>query len=139
MSISSANKLSLLLLSIFASSTATVAFKALLVSGVFLPFMSPAFFQSSFTCCCYAINIESYSFLEYFFNSIFPLKVPPLLLVFCCMAGLVWAMYATFTSSVVCNLLIYLVRKAITASKSLSYLSLYYSNFCEQLVTPYAI
>ena len=75
---------------VFASRTATVASKALLLSGFFLPFMSPIFFWSSYNCWHCAVDIESYSSLEYFFNSIFPLKVPWLVLVFCHLASLVW-------------------------------------------------
>ena len=81
-----ANKLSLLLLSVFAFSMASLASKALMLSGVFLPFMVMAFFWSSYNFWCFAIDIESYSSLQYFFNSIFPLKVPWVVLVFCHLA-----------------------------------------------------
>ena len=121
---SSANKLSLLLFSVFASSTATLASKALLLSGVFLTLMSPAFFQSSNSCwCCDIIKIVSYSSLEYFFNSIFPLKVQCVALVLCYLAGLVCATEATFTLGVGAILLIYWVKKVTTVSKLFLYLS----------------
>ena len=48
--LSSGNKLSLLLSSVFASSMVTWASTVLLLSGVFLPFMCPDFFQSSYNC-----------------------------------------------------------------------------------------
>ena len=115
----------LLLLLVFASSMATAASKVLLLSGVFLPFISLAFFQSSYNCWCSAIDIELYSFLEYFFNFIFPLKVKLVVIVFCCLVGLVRPTEATFTLSVGALLSIYLVRKMTTASKSFSYLSVY--------------
>ena len=86
---SSRNKLSLLLCSVFASSVATLASKALLLSGVFFFFKSPALYQSSFNCCCSVVDIGSYSSLEHFLNSIFPLKVPWLGLVICHLADLV--------------------------------------------------
>ena len=86
---STTNKLSLLLSSGFTSSAATLASKAVLFYQVFLPFLSPAFFWSSYNCWCCATNIEHYSSGEYFFNSIFPLKVPQLVLVLCLLAGLV--------------------------------------------------
>ena len=123
MGFTSANKLSLLLFSDFASSMATLASKALLLSGVFLPFMSPALFLSSYNYWHCATDIESYSSLEYFFNSIFPLKVLQLALVFCLLAGLVCVTDATFTLGVGAFLSMYWVRKATTASKSFSYLS----------------
>ena len=65
---SSANKLSFQLLSVFASSMATLASKALLLSGVFLPLMSPAFFQSLNSCWHCAINAKPYSSVDYFFS-----------------------------------------------------------------------
>ena len=66
---------------------------------VLLPFKRPALHQSSCNCCHCAINIESYSSLEYYFNSVFPLKVQQVVLVFCHLAGLVWATEATLTLS----------------------------------------
>ena len=46
----STNRLSLVLFFVFASSMVTLAFKALLLYRVFLPFVSPAFFWSSYKC-----------------------------------------------------------------------------------------
>ena len=100
---------------------ATLASKALLLSGVFLPFTSLDFFESSYNCWCWAANIVSYSSYEYFFNS--SLKVPQLALVFCLLAGLVRGTFATFTLGVDAFLSIYWVKKVTTASKSFSYLS----------------
>ena len=85
----SANKLSLLLLSVFASSMATLASKALLLSEVFLPFRNPTLSWSSCNCCHCAINMKSYFFLEYFFNLIFHLKGPWAEQVFYLLADLV--------------------------------------------------
>ena len=115
------NKLSLLQLSLFASSIATLAYRALLLSGVFLPFRSPALHLSSYNCCHCAFNIESYSSLEYFFNSIFPLEVPWLVLVFCHQASLIWAREATLTLGAGPLLLIYWMRNVTTASKFFSF------------------
>ena len=117
--LTSANKLSLLLYSDFASSMATLASEALLLSGVFLPFMGLALFWSWYNCWSCATDIESYSSLEYFFNSTFPLKVLQLLLVFCLLAGLFWEMNATFTLGD-CAFSVNVLgweRKVMTASK----------------------
>ena len=47
------------------------------------------------------VNVESYISLEYFFNSIFPLKVLKAELAFFFLAGLVCAMDATLTLGLV--------------------------------------
>ena len=73
--LSSGNKLSLLLLSVFAFCMITLVSEALPLYKVFLPFMSTAFFDSSYIYWHCAIDIESCSSLEYFFHSIFSLKV----------------------------------------------------------------
>ena len=101
----------------------TLASKALLLLWVFLPFMCTVFFWSSYNCWCWTTSIESYSSLEYFFNAIVSLKVPPLALVFCLLAVLVYVTHATFTLGVGAFLSVYWVRKATTASKSFLYQS----------------
>ena len=113
--ISSANKLYLLLLSVFGSIIATVVSKALLLSEFYFPSMSMVFFQS--------FDIKSFSSLEYFFNLICPLKVQWIAMVFYHLDGLVLLTEATFTLSICALLLIYWMRKVTTASKSFSYLS----------------
>ena len=128
----SANKLSLLLFSDFASSMATLAYKALLLSWVFLPFMSPALFRSSYNCWCCATNIESYSSCEYFLNSIFPLKVSQFVLVFCLLAGLVWVMDATLTLGAGAFLSIYWEKILLISV----WVCPHYGNCCGHLVTP---
>ena len=122
LSFSSANKLSLILLSVIASSAINLASKSLLLSWVFFPLMSLAVFQSSYSCWHCAINIEYFS-LEYFFNSIFPLKVAWVALLLCCLTGLFCPTEATFTIGVSALLLMYLVSKFTTASIFFSYLS----------------
>ena len=102
---------------------ATLASEDLLLSGVFLPSMSLAFFLSLYSYCCCAAYIELHASLQYLLNLIFPLKVSQLVLVFCHLEGLACMTDATFTLGV-CDLFsIYWVTKATTASKSLSYLS----------------
>ena len=121
---------------------ANQASKALLLSRVFLHFRSPALHWNSYNCHCYNVNIESYSCLEFIFNSIFSLKVPWLVLVFCHFAGQVWVTYATFMLIVVPCLSMYCVRKVISASKfflSFVWMCFHCRNFCGQLVTPDAI
>ena len=122
LSFSSANKLSLLLLFVFTSSMATLASKALLLSWVFLPFISPAFFLNSHNCWCCAIDIESYFSLEYF-NTVFPLKVLWVAVVFCHLAGLFWSTEVTFTLGVNALLSMYWMRRVTTASKFFLHLS----------------
>ena len=56
-------------------------------------------------------------------NSIFPLKVTQVVLVFSHLTGLVWATEVTFTLSVGALLLTYWVMKVTTASKSFLFLS----------------
>ena len=56
----SGNKLSSLLLSVFASSMVTQATNFLLVSWLFLPLRSSALCHSSYRCCLCAVNILSY-------------------------------------------------------------------------------
>ena len=117
------DKLSLLLFSVFTFSVATLNSKALVLSIVFLPSMSPAFFQSLYNCWHDAIDIELYSSLEHFFDLIFLLKVPLVVLVFCHLAGLVRPLEAIFELGDGALLLMYWVRKATIAPKSFSYLS----------------
>ena len=112
------NKTSLLL-SCYASSMATLASKALLFSWVFLPLRRPSLCQRSYNHCFFAINIEFYSSLEYFFNSIFPLKVILEPLVFCFFAEMDAALTLDFGP----HLSMYCVRNVTTALKSFSYLS----------------
>ena len=84
--------------------------------------MSPAFFWSSYSCWHYANDIESYSSLEYFFSSSFPLKEPWLALISCCLTA--WSDQQRQPSNSVSNLLlIHWVKKACTVSKSFLYLS----------------
>ena len=118
---SSANKLSLLLFSVFVSSAATLSSKALPLSVVYLHFMSPAFLQSLYNCCCWAINIKSYSSLEYLFKLIFPMKRAWSALVSCLLEDLVSATEATFTLGAGAPLSMYCVWNVTTASKSFSY------------------
>ena len=86
--ISSANNLLSLLLSVFESSMATLAYKALLLSGVFLPFMRVAFFLNSYSCWHCAIIIESHCSLEYFFNLFFESIMVSIDLLPLCRSGL---------------------------------------------------
>ena len=116
------DKLSSLLLSVFASSKANLASKVLLLSGVFLPFMSPALHWSSYNCYCYAVDMESYFSQRYCIESIFLLKVPWAVLISCHLPDLVLPTGATITLSVGPQLM-YCERKATTSSKSISYLS----------------
>ena len=111
----SVNKLSLLKLFVLTSSADTLASKPYSFWSL-LSLRSTVLCQSSYYCCHCTINIESYFFLEYSFNSIFPLKVSWARLVFCLLTGLDWAMDTTFTLGVVTCLSMYSVRKATTAS-----------------------
>ena len=129
---SSANKLLLILSTSFESRVAYLVSKALLLSVVLLPFKSLALHWSKYNCCCCAVNIEPYSSLEYFFNSIFPLKVTQTVLVFCHLAGLIWATDATSILGVGSHLLIHCMKKAMAACPS-------FANYCGQLVAPNAI
>ena len=52
-----------------------------------------------------------------------PLKVPPVVMIFCHLVGLLWPTEATFTLDDGVLLLMYLVRMATTVLKSFSYLS----------------
>ena len=84
----------------------------------FLVLISLVFFWSSYRYWSCTIDIESYSSVEYFFNSIFPLKVSWVVMVFCHMAGLFWLTKATFTLGVGALLLIYWLRNVTTLLKS---------------------
>ena len=130
----------MLLLSIFTSSMAIVASNALLLSWLFLPLISPAFLHSSYNCWCCAIDIESYFSLEYFFNSIFPLKVLWVVLVFCFLEGLVWLIEATFTIGV--GALVDAMSEkghCVKVLLALVWMHPYCGNCFGQLVTPDAI
>ena len=116
------NKLYSLLLFVFAYSMITLSSKTLLLSGVFLPLVCLAFFWKSYN-GHFVVDIELFSSLEYFFNSIFPLKVSWVALVFCHLAGLLCPTEATFTLDVGALLSSYLLRETTTVSNSFSYLS----------------
>ena len=116
---------------------ATLASKPYCFLGSFYPVgVLPALCWSSYKGCHCALDIQSYSSLEYYFNSIFPLKVPQTVLFFCLLVDLAWAIEATSTLDVGYCLSLYWVSKSATASKSLY---TYCGDCCGQLFTPNAI
>ena len=109
-----------LLQCLFSFSMALLTFKALLLSVIFLSFISHVFSGAHITVGALSLTL---SHLEYLFNLVSPLKVQWVVQVLCHFEGWVWLTEATFMLGIGALLLMNLERQETTASKSFSHLS----------------